>query len=399
MKRKTFIFAILMILLFYLPESGFSINDDNEKDKLYGKEEIIQEQADNMNLDELIKIIENVNEAGRQYFPEINFEGFLQSLIKGDEVIDGKEIINGVFILIFDEVIANISLIMKLLVLAVICAVLTNLQSTFEKDTVGELAYYICYLIIIAISVQSFAIGMDIGRKAIEEMVIFMQALLPVLITLLIAVGGIASSALFHPVILGAVSVISTLMKDIILPLIFVSAIIGIISNLSNKIQVSKLSSLFRQLSIGIIGLALTVFIGIISIQGATAAKVDGITLRTAKFAIDNFIPIVGSFLSDAMDTVVGCSMLLKSTIGVIGLIVLFVICAIPIVKILSLVFVYKLTSAIIEPISDKRIVNCLNEIAKSVVFIFATVASVAFMFFIAITIIISAGNVTVMLR
>ena len=240
---------------------------------------------------------------------------------------------------------------------------------------------------------------MGIGREAIKQMVVFMQLLLPSLITLLAAMGGLTSSALFQPLILGALSAISSIIKDMILPLVFISAIIGIISKISPRVQISRLASLIRQAATAIIGISLTVFIGIMSIQGITAAKVDGVTLRTAKFAVDKFIPIVGGFLSDAVDTVIGCSMLLKNAIGVVGLIALFIICIIPIIKIIALIIVYKIASVLIEPIADSRIVECLDEISKSLTLIFASVASVAIMFFIAITIIISAGNMTVMLR
>src|SRR5699024_11936825 len=88
---------------------------------------------------------------------------------------------------------------------------------------------------------------------------------------------------------------------------------------------------------ITVIGASLTVFIGIMSMYGI-ASKVDGVTVRTAKFAVDKFVPIVGKFLSDAMDTVVGCSAVLKNAVGVIGLFTLFLICIIPIIKIVALI-------------------------------------------------------------
>jgi stage III sporulation protein AE len=388
---------IVVLVCFFTTQVVFAIDDNNEN--VIDRDEIIQEQIENLNLEKLQEMILQVNEESGDYLPKIDFKNYLISLIKGERVISSKEIFTGILKIISDEVINNVGLIGKLLILSIICAVLSNLQGAFQKNTVGELSYYVCYLVIIAIAIKSFAIGMDIGREVINNMVVFMQALLPTLITLLLAVGGITSSGLFQPVILAALSAIATLTKDIIMPLIFISAIIGIISKISNKIQISRLSGLIRQITVAIIGISLTIFIGIMSVQGATTAKVDGVTIRTAKFAVDKFIPIVGSFLSDAMDTVIGCSMLLKNAIGVIGVIALFIICTVPLIKIISLIFVYKIIGAVIEPISDQRILECIGEITKSLVLVFASVASVALMFFITITIIISAGNVTVMLR
>jgi len=396
MKKKTIMLLVLIII--FIPSLGFTNSSDDNEEPI-SKEKIIEDQMNNLNIDELQSLIAGINETSSEYLPKLNFKDLMISLVKGEEVVTGEEILQGILKIIFKEVIANFGLLMKILALSIMAAVLTNLQSAFEKDTVGELAFYVCYLLLVVLAVKSFTIAMDIGKAAIEDMVILMQALLPTLITLLLAMGGLTSSALFQPVILGAISAISTLMKDVILPMIFFSAIIGIISNISKQIQISKLSGLLRQISAGVIGVTLTVFIGIMSIQGATAAKVDGVTIRTAKFAVDKFVPIIGKFLSDAMDTVVGCSMLLKNAVGVIGLLALFIICILPIIKIVSLIFIYKLTSALIEPISNTRIVDSLNEISKSLVLILAVVASVGIMFFIAVTIIVGAGNVTIMLR
>ncbi len=389
--------AVLIIVIFIPAIAMSSPNDENES--IISTDDIIKSQLDNLKIDELEELIKKINDDTNNLLPEIDFREYLIALIKGEEVVNGSEILNNILSIVFNEVIANSALLIKLLVLTIICAVLTNLQSSFEKDTVGQLAFYVCYLVIIAVSIQAFTIGLNIGRDAIENMVVFIQVLLPILITLLLAMGGFTSSALFQPVILGAISVISTLMKDVLLPIIFFSGIIGIVSKISYKVQIKKVSGLLRQVSFAILGVTLTIFIGIISIQGITAAKVDGITIKTAKFAVDKFIPIVGKFLSDAMDTVVGCSMLLKNAVGVIGLIALFIICIMPILKIVAILFIFKVTSAVIEPISDNRIVDCLNDISKSLLFILSTVLAVGMMFFIAISIIINAGNMTVMLR
>lgn len=398
MYKKTSIILLGIIIMLFITSLCYAKGTDDEEEVL-DKEKIIEEQMKNLQIDELQKLITEINNSSGKYLPKINFKEFMISLIKGEEVLTSKEIIDGILKLTFNEVIGNSVLLAQLLVLAIISAVLANLQSAFEKDTIGQLAHYVCYIIIVSIIIKSFVVGMNIGRETIEQMVIFMQALLPTLITLLVAVGGITSSALFEPIILGSISAISAVIKDIILPLIFFSVIIGLISKISKKIQISRLSGLLRQVSVVVIGVLLTIFLGIMSIQGVTASQVDGVTIRTAKFAIDTFIPIVGGFLSDAMDTVVGCSMLLKNAVGVIGLIALFIICVMPGIKLMSLIFIYKFTSAIIEPISDGKVVDCLNEISKALILVLGTVLSIGVMFFIAITIIVGAGNVTVMLR
>lgn len=395
MLKKILIFLIIIIIVF---EFNLIYAQDLEDTDEY-KDKIIEEQMKNIKIDELQKIIRDVNSSTKNFMPNIDFDSILKSLLKGEEFIKGSDILNGILKIFFYEVIQNASILIKILILTIICSILINIQTTFENDSVGEIAFFICYIVLIGFALKSFTNAMDVGIETIDKMVVFMQALLPTLITLLLIVGGITSSAIFQPIILGTISIVSTLMKDLIIPLVFFSTVIGLISNISPRIHVTKLSGLLRQISIGIVGITLTIFIGIISIQGLTTAKVDGVSIKTMKFAVDKFVPIVGKFLSDAMDTVVGCSVLLKNAIGMIGVIILFLITLIPAIKIIALIFLYKLGAAFIEPISNKRIVSCLSEISNSLVVLLAVVSSVGMMFFIAITIIVSAGNMTILFR
>jgi stage III sporulation protein AE len=287
----------------------------------------------------------------------------------------------------------------KLLILSIFCAILQNLHNAFEEDTIGALAYSLCYILIIIMAVKSFNDAMTIGVHAIDTMVGFMQALLPTLLALLAAVGGITSSAVFQPLLFSSIVLITTLIKVFVMPLILFSAVLSILNNLSDSINISRLASLLKQVAVGALGLVLTAFTGVITVQGIASASVDGATIRTAKFAVDNFIPIVGGFLSDAFDAVVSCSMILKNGIGIAGFLILLLICSFPLIKMLSIVLIYKVTSALIQPILDNQIVQCLNDMSNAMLVLLTCVIAVAVMFFMALTVIMGVGNMAVMVR
>ena len=392
MKHLTLILMFLLLMgtstYGMAPDNGNLITDD-----------MILSQLQNMNTGDLERIINQINGDTENYFPKMNLKEGVRALIRGESKFTLKDTMNGLFRYLFKEIVANSMLLIRLIVLAIICAFLNNLSDAFESNAVGKLAYMVCYLVIIAIAIQSFSIATAVGISVINDMVMFMQALLPLLLTLLMAMGGITSSAMFHPIIIAAVGTISTLMKDVIMPIIFFSAILSIVNNLSSKIHVSKLASLLKQACVVLLGFTLTVFIGIITIQGVAAATTDGVTIRTAKFAVDRFIPVVGGFISEAVDAIIGCSLLLKNAIGALGLFALAFIVIMPLLKIFSLIVIYKIAAAIIEPITDSQLVSCLNDMSSSLVLIFATVLSVAVMFFMAVTVIVGAGNLTLMMR
>ncbi|SCY98608.1 stage III sporulation protein AE [Alkaliphilus peptidifermentans] len=388
--KKAIISLILVIMSisFAWGDTG-SINPEN----------LIINQFDGLETQEMQQIMNSINKDLGEYLPKIEFRQLIIKLIRGEVTFSFNDIIKGATQYLFKEVVANWKLMTQIIVLSSIYAILSNLHNAFDNDVVSKLAYNVCYLVIITITIKSFLIAINLGRDAIDMMVSFMQALLPVLLAILLAMGGITTSAFFHPILLGAIGLIGTIIKNIILPLIFFSAVLAIVNNLTTNIQVSKLAGLIKQTAAVMLGFILTAFVGLISIQGITAATVDGVTIRTAKFAVDKFIPIVGSFLSDAMDTVIGCSLLLKNAVGAIGLITIFLICLSPMIKILALIVIYKLCAAVIEPIAQNQLVDCLNQMSNSLILLFATVSSVAIMFFITITIIVGTGNITLMMR
>ncbi|NLM03573.1 MAG: stage III sporulation protein AE [Clostridiales bacterium] len=393
MHMKKIICFIILILF------TFSISTVYAVEELLTTEKIIHDQIDRLNIFELQEIIDEVNKDLENYIPRIEIKKLILQMIKGEEIVSLNDITKTVLKILFKEIIANWSLLTQIIVLALLSSLLQNLQNAFEREVISKLAYNTCYLIIISITIKSFIIAIDIGSETIDLMVNFMQALLPILLTMLMAMGGLTSSAFLHPILLTSIGFIGTIIKNLVFPLILFSAVLSIVNSLSSKIQVKKLSSLLKQSAIIILGFVLTVFIGIISIQGITASTVDGLGLRTTKFVVDKLIPIVGGFLSDAMSTVIGCSLVLKNTIGAIGVFSLFMLCFMPLIKILSLIIVYKIATVVIEPIGDNALIDCLNNISNLLIVLFGVISSLAIMFFIIVTTVVSAGNITSMMK
>jgi len=391
---RKFGFCVVLVLIFFFSNDIYAI-EENEKitDKL------ILQQLESVDISAIEELVDNINQNESAEIPNINIKETILTLIKGQAEFSLKEIFYSFTKFLFREILTNSRLLAELIFIALMCAILKNLTNSFGESQIGEIAFYTCYLVVIGITIKSFILAINVGQEAIDSMVSFMQALIPILLSMLIAVGSITASAIYKPVIVASIGITSTVIKDIIIPLVFLTTILAIINNLTSKIQITKLASLLKQICLAILGLILTIFLGVISIQGVIASSADGVTLRTARFAMDNFIPIVGGFMSEAVDAVLGCSLLLKNAIGVIGLIVILIIVSFPILKILSLIIIYKLAAALIEPISDRKIVNCLNDISGSLVIVFATVISVAILFFMAITAVVGAGNITAMIR
>ncbi len=357
------------------------------------------EQTDPLSLNTIQNYVDQVDSSVRGSIPQLNFKEMVVKLAKGELNWQPAEIVNNVLRQLFKEVVANIDLLGQLVILAVICAVLQNLISSFEKGTAGQLTYSVTYLVLITIAVNSFALAVNAGREVVDVMVTFMQALLPVLLTFLVAVGGVASAAIFSPVVLTTLGVYGTLIKNVVLPLIFLVAILGIVSNLTDRFKVTNLADLLKSIAMGLTGIFTTIFLGVLALQGVAGAVGDSVTFRTAKYGVKAFVPVVGGMLSDALEAVVSSSLLIKNALGIAGVAAIGAMLLAPLLKILTLAFIYKLAGSLIQPIAEGQMVDCLNGLGNNLLLVFAAVATVGLLFFFTVAIVVGVGNFTVMFR
>ncbi|NLK52687.1 MAG: stage III sporulation protein AE [Syntrophomonadaceae bacterium] len=366
---------------------------------LLNAEDLINQQLQKMDFQQVEQTVHKMNQEIGDYLPSLDWQQLLKDIRQGQVKWDLKTILVGVGRYFFREVVANSALLAQLVVLAVICAVLSHLQGAFNEGTIGKLAQAVCYLTLLTIALGSFALAVEVGREATTRMVNFIQALLPLLLTLMVALGGITSATILSPYITASLGIFSTLINYVVFPLIFLSAVLSIVNQLSDRFHVSRLAGLLRQASIWCLGLIMTLFIGVLSIQGAIGAIADGITLRAAKFATGTFVPVVGGAFADAIDAVIGYGLLLKNSIGILGLVILFGICIFPVLKILAITLAYKIASVLVQPLGDEGTAEVLHSLSGSMGLIMITVASVGLMFFMTVTILLGTSSLTIMLR
>lgn len=362
-------------------------------------ESLVLEQSSKLNLEDLEAFLNKIDQDLHSQLSKTSLSEIINSIRQGKLDIDLLELFKLLLNFFFRQVMTHSVLLGKLLILGVILALLEHLQGAFEKNTVAKLAHGIGVLALLTLALSSFTLAINTGRDAITNMVGFMQSLLPVILTLMAALGNLTTVALMHPVILFSLNVLGMLTRNIVFPLIFCAAVLGIVNQLSDRFQISRLVALFRDGSVLILSFFLMIFIGILGIQGVAGAVSDGIGLRTAKFITGAFVPVVGGVLTDAVEVVAGCSLFLKNAVGILGAVALLFLCALPIVKILSAAVVYRLAAALMQPLGANQLGESLHILSNCLFLVFAAVAAVGLMFFIALTIIVGLGNMTVMLR
>ncbi|OXM17548.1 stage III sporulation protein AE [Paenibacillus herberti] len=362
-------------------------------------EKLAREQANNYGTDAVETYWDDLVKQYGGYFPEGKMPSFMEMITPGGEGLKPASVLKALFAMLAHEVLYNGKLLVSIVLLAVFSSILQTLQSAFERQAVSQVAYAVAYMVLIVLAVNSFHVAIGYARDAIEAMIQFMMAMVPLLMTLIASTGSIATVTLLHPVIIFMVHLVGTLIYTVVFPLLFFSAVLHIASAMSDRFRVTQLANLLRTVGAGLLGVMLSVFLGVISIQGATGSMTDGVTMRTAKFISGSFVPVVGKSFSDAADTVISASMLAKNAVGLAGVIILIFLSAFPAIKILVLAAIYNVCGAVLQPLGSSPITVCLSTIGKTMLYVFGALAAVSLMFFLAVTIILTAGNAAIMMR
>lgn len=388
MKKKIFILFILLEL-FIFAFTTISFAEEN-----VSEDEIMETQK---SLLDISGFLEEAEKYTKSTFEDLELGDLFNSAITGN--IDNTTIIKSILNLLGKEILDSVTVLGSIIVIIIIHSILRSISEGLENKSISQITYYVQYILIVTLIMSNFADVLDMVRTSIQDLVGFMNNLIPILITLMLTTGNIVSANLLQPIILFIITFIGNFITAIIIPFVLVSTALGIVSNISDRIQINKLAKFFNSTVIWILGIVLTLFVGIVSVEGSMSSTVDGVTAKTAKAAVSTFIPVVGKILGDAVDTVIGCSSILKNAVGIVGVIVIVAICVLPIIKLAFLMFLYYLGAAVCEPIADGKIIKLLEQIGDTFKILLAIMCSISVMLIIGTTLVIKISNSGLMYR
>lgn len=382
MKSKILIITIIIIII---PISySFAIDEQTitEQQNTFGINAFLQDSKEYINDD---------------FLEENDLNNLFNSAIKGD--INNQNILSKIFNIFGKEAKNTLGTLSSILVIIVIHSILKSISESLENDNISKLIYYVQYILIVTIIMTNFSNIISMIKDSTANMVGFINLLIPILTSLMLFTGSITTSSMLEPILLFVINLIGNLIQNILLPIVLVIASFSIISKISDKIQIDKLSKFMKSGVIWVLGTILTVFVAIVTLEGTLSSSVDGISAKTTKAVVSTAIPIVGKILGDAVDSVLGCGIILKNAVGIIGVIIIIGICIAPIIKLALLTISYKILAAVCEPIADEKILKLFEQIGDVFKILLAILSSVAVLIIIGVTLVVKISNSGMMYR
>ena len=376
--------AILFIIIIIFPKKVFAETE----------EEIMDTTQEKFNINDFINEAQNYT---GDFLEDVDLNNILSQAIQGK--VDNKTIFQKILKLLGSEINTSLKTLISILVIIVIHGILKSITDNLENKNISQIIYFVQYILIVTLIMSNFTEIINLVKNTANDLVGFINMLMPLLLTLMIYTGSIATSSILEPVILFAINLIGNLIKDILIPVVFIIVIFSIISKISERIQIEKLSKFLKSSVIWGLGVILTIFVGVVSLEGTLSSSVDGITAKTAKTAVSTVIPVVGKILGDVVDSVLGCGIILKNAIGIVGVIIIIGICIMPIIKIATLCIMYSLASAIVQPVADGKIVKILDEMGGVFKLLLGILCALSVLLIVGITLVVRISNSGMMYR
>ena len=355
--------------------------------------------------DEMDSVMEEIDlNALQPYFEDAlgegNVQAFVDRMLEGDfsfaEESDVFSWLGGLFKKGLQN---NLPVYIEVLVLILFCGLMRSLAPKGMQGNTQKLVQYIAYIAVATLLVSVILTVITSTKETVALLDRFLNTVTPILLPLLIAVGGFASGNVLQPAIGAFSTVVIGMIDYIIIPMIIIYTLFCVLSVFSEQMNFKGFRDLLASIIKWSLGIMFIVFLGIVSIQSISAANYDGISIRTAKYTIDKSIPYVGGMFSESLDSIVAYSSIIKNAVGVTGLIVTAAIVLLPGIQIILHIFLLKILNALSMPFESSASATLISGLTSSFLLLLITMLTVALMVFILIAMIVGVGNINLMMR
>ena len=350
---------------------------------VYANESVIDNVAEDLELEEVLDALEEFSD------DTIDVESTVKKLITGNGTDYGK-IGNYILEKLLYEVKLGIKSAATILVIIILMALIKGLE--LEKDNnLSNVTNLVGFLIIATIMLKSYLVMIKLFVDTIQLLTQIMQVISPFMLAILIATGEITTSGIIGPVLMFVTSLIGIIVTYVIVPLLSLSLVFKIITNISENIKLDNFSSLFSSASMWIISVIFALFLGVLELESTVTTSVDEITIKTTQAAVSNLVPVVGKFVSDSIEVVMGASQVIGKAVGVVGIMVMVLMALVPIIKLIIYNIIYFIAACFSELLNvDSKITKLLENISKQYKTMMGIMLGVMITFIIGIAIVIN---------
>lgn len=286
------------------------------------------------------------------------------------------------------------NIMVKIIGLAIASSIIAGFSNIFGNNQISSTGFSIVYMLMIIVLMSGFTLVIKMATDILVVLVDFMKTLMPVYFMAVGVSGNVNGALAFYELTMIMVTIIEWLFLNVFIPIVKIYVVVTLIDYMTKERLVSKLSELLKKFLQWIMKTSIAAVAGINVIEGMVMPSADSVTVSAfSKFT--SIIPGIGSSANSVAGLTLGAGTLIKNTIGAAGLVAIIVIAIVPAVKIGASCATYHIISAVLQPVADKRITECISSVGTGMGLLFKMILTSAFLLIITIAIICISTNAT----
>lgn len=394
-QKIAFLLVVMLSLMVLIsPLETYCVTAEPSTQIAEDLDKTIIEELNEIDFSELNLVVKEFDSKKTNLFSISNIKKKVYEIISGSAVVDYSDFFAFIFSNLIEMIVKYLPMLSIIIGIGVITNLLNGLKGKFNEKSTGNLIQTVGFLTAVVLVIGIISSLTDSTGNTISSMVNQMNCLFPIMLTLMASVGANASVSAFQPI----VAILSTYIADIfnyfIVPLFTLSFVFSILSNISDNVKLDKFSSFISGVFKWSIGLIFMLFFAIFSIQGITMGSFDSLSIRTTKYTIRSYVPVMGGYLSDGMDIILSSTILIKNSIGLVGVLLIISTILSPVIEIAICSLAFKLISAILQPLGSGKLSNFLSSTSKSITILSSSVIAIGFMYLLSMGLMMSVSNV-----
>lgn len=317
---------------------------------------------------------------------EINLQGIMEQILTGNIIEAFAGLIKSVIDSLSLQALGIRNILVYLLVLGIISALLSHFTEMFENHQVADISFYFVYLLLMAVLLRAFTGVAQVAYETVTQIVTFIRIFIPTYFLAMGVSGNAITAYVYYELLLFLIYGVEALLLTVVLPLISSYVFLSLINGIwAEERLVLILDFLHKTIQL-IMKSAIGIVTGISLLQSMITPVIDSVKSSAVQKTV-SAIPGIGNVANSVVEMMVGSSVLIKNSVGVVILILLLVICIVPLIKVFVISGMLKLGAALMGVICDKRITGCKNKVGEGSFLLLRTMGTALFLFLITIAI------------
>ncbi len=279
-----------------------------------------------------------------------------------------------------------------LLLLGIAASVMSHLANILNKHQVADLSYYFMYLLSVTVLLRCFMYVSDIAGKALENIVLFMQMVVPAYLLSVGVATGVTTVGAYSQLLILIIYGVQQILGRGVFRLISGYMVLTLLNGIWIEERLAMLAELIKKVVLFVLKAALWVVTGISIFQSIITPVIDSVKTGVWQKVIST-IPGVGNVSEGVLGMVLGSTVVIKNSIGLVLLILLIILCVTPLLQIFTMAWVLRLVAAVLGIISDKRLVTCTHQMGEGCMLLLRTVATAMTLFLVVLSVLAMATN------